>query len=101
MFLLRAVETATVLGVFSLACWVGGWLVFGGDKSPRYLRAVALVELMDHSWKAFLLLGIPLFYRPVRAFVERIEKAWGVEAPARPQSLPPSDENPPALTLEG
>ena len=95
MHLLRAVETLTVLGLFFVGLWLAGWLIFGADASPRYQRARLLIELIDQNWRACLLLGVPLFYRPIRAFVERVQKAWGVEAPAHPQSLPASHTNPP------
>ena len=55
------------------------------------------LRALNENWKVSLLLLIPLFYRTVRTFLERVEKAWGIEAPRtqRPEIKMATQENPP------
>ena len=95
--LLEVMEVAMVAIVFLLACYIAWWLVFGASGDPGRDRVIALLKLASDDWKALLLLGIPLFYRAVRAFIERVERFYGVEAPlAKPTSRAREQvENPP------
>jgi hypothetical protein len=98
---LRIVELimlALVTGVIVSVVWVlGYYMLHGPEDSPRMLRMARVLALVDEHWKVGLLLLIPLFYRTVRAFLERVEEAWGVKAPRRidPVETTPAKPNPP------
>jgi hypothetical protein len=40
--------------------------------------------MANENWKIGLLLLVPLFYRTVRAFLERVEEFMGMKAPRTP-----------------
>jgi hypothetical protein len=67
------------------------WVIFSGvGRQPRLTSAL---ELISKNWKAGLLLLVPLFYRTVRTFLERVEEAWGMKARS-PQAME-TKQNPP------
>ena len=91
----HAMEGLTVLAIFGVGMYVAYWLVRGGISDPHRIRVVDLLRTINDNWKAVLLLGIPLFYRTIRAFMERVRKVGGVETsrPAdetEPTAIPPS-----------
>jgi hypothetical protein len=94
--ILKTVEVATVVLVLIVTI-SGAWLIIlrqPGD--PARERMIDLITLINDNWKAFLILGIPLFFRTVRTFFEEVQEWAGmkrspVPAPAKAQENP----NPP------
>jgi hypothetical protein len=91
----RLAEGGTVIAILAVGYWVGYWIIFGNVLDPHYDRMVKVLQTVDANWKAFLLLGIPLFYRTIRTFLERVEKAWGIEA-TKPKNSGTTGPNPTA-----
>ena len=56
------------------------WLAWCNQET-RAVRLAGMAKVLNDNWKVALLLLIPLFYRTIRVFLERVEKAWGMEAP--------------------
>ncbi len=75
--MVAATERVVVLAV-AFAAFYGGWLLFrnGIQKSEGLAQTL---KVLSDSWKALLLLLIPLFYRTVRTFLERVRKFAGME----------------------
>jgi hypothetical protein len=95
-FVYRVIEFGLTLAVTYVAVYVGYWLVFGPAADPRHDRMLQLVKTISDNWKAFLLLGIPLFYRTVRTFMEEVQEAGGMKRRSQPATqIPPQGPNPP------
>jgi hypothetical protein len=77
----RLIVLAIAFGIF----FVGWKTLFGADESP-------FLKSLSDSWKGLLLLLVPLLYRPVRTFLERVEEAWGMKA--RPSAKSGDPEKP-------
>ena len=84
-FVLGLVELSTVLGIFLLTCYITYWIVFGSLISEEHLRMVTLLETLANNWPAALILIVPLFYRPLRKFLEELDEFAGAK---RKSSLP-------------
>lgn len=48
-----------------------------------------ILKALSANWQGLLLLLIPLFYRSIRAFLDRVEEAWGVKARSTVKSTDP------------
>ena len=59
----------------------------GHHSTPeeRQTRFTDSVKLVDDNWKVGLLILVPLFFRTIRSFLERVEEAWGMKAPRIPE----------------
>jgi hypothetical protein len=73
--LLWILSVIELLIVLSIACLVGFAVYCFLFDSGHQGRFVGLMEMVDEYWKAALVLLIPLFYRPVRTFLENLEEA--------------------------
>jgi|HubBroStandDraft_1064217.scaffolds.fasta_scaffold686783_2 hypothetical protein len=84
--LLRWGETSVVLcvTVIVLLTFTYGlfWLVFC-DPQTRSSRLTVIVKALNDNWKVGLVLAVPLFYRTIRVFLERVEEFGGMKAPRR------------------
>ncbi|HUA21734.1 MAG TPA: hypothetical protein VMB25_23475 [Bryobacteraceae bacterium] len=81
-WLVSAVERTVVLAV-AFVIFYSGWLAFrgGGQQSDTLNR---ILKALSDNWKGLLLLLIPLFYRPIRAFLARVTRIGGLEAEPEP-----------------
>ncbi len=95
-FVFSLIEGLTVLGVFALSARIGWVLGFGETKSVAYMQAEQLVRLVDSSWKAFFILAVLLFFRPIRTFLDEVQVAWGMSRQKALQPPPQDEANPPA-----
>ena len=68
-------ERLIVLAIAFGVCVVG-WRAFKGIAEEPLLKA------LSSNWQGLPLLLVPLFYRPIRLFLERVEEAWGMKARA-------------------
>jgi hypothetical protein len=98
--LLKCLEVMVVL-VLAFAILVATgfeiiW-VFRGDQWPSQGRLATLLKGLNENWKVVFLLLVPLFYRTVRGFLERVEEFAGAKAPRSPKSASPEKPNPPEL----
>jgi CMP-N-acetylneuraminic acid synthetase len=59
-------------------------VLFGSPPSDRQMRMQNALTMLNGNWKIGLLLLIPLFYRTVRAFLQRAEEFAGIKAPREP-----------------
>jgi len=90
-YVLSIVELVIVL---IIACLTGFAVYCFLSGSGQQTRFISLMEAIEKNWKAALILLIPLFYRPVRTFLEQLEKAWGLER-RKPASIEKEqNENP-------
>jgi hypothetical protein len=64
--------TATLLG---LIVFETGWIL---SRCPQE-RIKSTLTMLNENWKVGLLLLVPLFYRTVRMFLERVRKFLGME----------------------
>jgi hypothetical protein len=99
--ILECLEVALVL-VLALAILVATvyevtWIA-RGYQSDSQVRLAAALKALNENWKAELLLLVPLFYRTIRGFLERVEEFAGAKAPRRPKSTSPETPNPPEVT---
>jgi len=78
-------ERLIVLAIAFVVFFVGWRALSGVDESP-------FLKSLSENWKGLLLLLVPLLYRPVRAFLERVEEAWGMKA--RPSAKSSDPEKP-------
>lgn len=74
------------------------WIWFGCDPSVRQQRIEAALKMLNENWKVGLLILVPLFYRTIRMFLERVRKVWGMEA-QQPEAVE-EKPNPPQVTRE-
>ncbi len=114
--LLRFGEISVVISItfviLLLICYGVYWLVWC-DQQTRSSRLGQLAKSLNENWKVSLILLVPLFYRTIRIFLERVEKAFGIEAPHRQppvgekgseirqselQNLPSEESAPPEAT---
>ncbi len=76
-WIVAATERLIVLAIAFTAFYTG-WIAFRGDTKSSDTFAQALKTLSE-NWKGLLLLLVPLFYRTIRAFLERVRKFAGME----------------------
>ncbi len=91
---LLLVERFSGLALVLLVCW-GAVRLIVADSRPD---AVAVLKAVEENWKAVLIFLVPLFFSPIRAFLERIEEAWGMKAPKRPAVGQPATSGPIPIT---
>jgi hypothetical protein len=88
---LKALEFTTVVAIVTCALLVCGyeifWICTGGTWNDAHLRFQDALTRMDTHWKLGIVLLIPLFYRTIRDFLERAEKAFGIDAPRIPKTI--------------
>ncbi len=60
--------------VLALACLLG-FAVYGLLSGHGQERFAYLMKIVHDNWRAALVLLVPLFYRPVRTFLENLEEA--------------------------
>ena len=73
---LVAVAERTVALTIAATVFYAGWSVFHGTADQSLKDTL---KTFSENWRAFLLLLIPLFYRTVRTFLERVKKFAGME----------------------
>jgi hypothetical protein len=81
--ILKTIEIIVVLSVTSLLFFLIGreahWVWTACDPKERQQRIEAVLKMLHEDWKVGLLILLPLFYRTVRMFLERVRKAFGIE----------------------
>jgi hypothetical protein len=81
--ILKAVEIIVVLSVTGLLFFLIGreahWVWTACDPKERQRRIEAALKMLHDDWKVGLLILVPLFYRTVRMFLERVRRAFGIE----------------------
>jgi hypothetical protein len=85
-WLVGVVERLVVLSIAFVTFYVGWFAFYGAKMVPKGAvkpPAVEFLTALSENWKGFLLLLIPLFYRTVRTFLERVEKFAGMETGPR------------------
>ena len=103
---LSAVETITVIllaaGIYSVVIYEVYWIWFGAEAT-RSARLEAVAKTLNENWKTGLILFVPLFYRTIRQFLERVEKFAGMEArrPETEKAAPIPPERSPQANEEG
>ena len=97
---LKALEFLTVAGIAAVvitsAIYEVSWVFWGCLPADRQTRMQNALTMLNGNWKIGLLLLIPLFYRTVRAFLERVERFAGMEAPRTPSAIGSAKPNPSA-----
>jgi hypothetical protein len=93
---LSAAEGATVIlitvGIFVFALYFAYWIVFGPGSAvapistppeDTHTRLLAALKTINDNWKAGLLLTVPLLYRFVRRFLERVRRVGPLDGRPR------------------
>lgn len=90
-WLVSVAERLVVLGVVCAIFYIGRLWVSGampisklGITAPTISTSPAaeILKAISENWKALLLLLIPLFYRTIKGFIERMEEGpFGTKAP--------------------
>lgn len=82
--ILLAVEILTVIVLAVLICLAIGyevyWIIRADNPEVRQQRFISAFNLFNSNWKLGVLLLVPLFYRTIRKFLERVEKVAGMTA---------------------
>jgi hypothetical protein len=73
---LVAVAERLVALIIAATVFYAGWSLFHGTADPSLKDAL---KTFSDNWRVFLFLLIPLFYRTVRTFLERVKKFAGME----------------------
>ena len=76
-WMVAATERLVVLAIAFIAFY-SGWLAFRGGAQKSDTLTQILKALSD-NWKGLLLLLVPLFYRTIRTFLEKVRKFAGME----------------------
>ena len=66
-------ERVGILLAVGIAGFVGYELFFGGAE-PAQTRSGKALALLHDNWRAALLIGLPVFYRSLRALVGRVRR---------------------------
>jgi hypothetical protein len=82
-------ERLLSLGIAFVVFYVG-WCAFSGRKAQTS-AAEHILESLSNNWKALLILLIPLYYRTIRIFLERVKKAFGMELGEEEKRTPESE----------
>lgn len=72
-------ETALVLLLAVGVTWGAFSFLFGVGSNAEPKSGEDALKLLDQHWKGSLVLLIPLFYRPIRKFLEQTEEAFGMK----------------------
>ena len=59
--------------------------------NPADTKVGQIIKLLNDNWKVLLIFLIPLFYRPIQTFLERVDEAFGMKTQ---KPLPPSPSAP-------
>lgn len=86
--------TVAIFGLIVVEFWS---VLLRGDSPPRQQRVESMLKTLNDNWKASLLLLVPLFYRTIRMFLEKVKRAWGMEIEPEKQS---TKGNPPSPAVE-
>jgi hypothetical protein len=74
-----------------------GWILAQSSQE----RIKSTITMLNENWKVALLLLVPLFYRTVRMFLERVRKFLGMEARDPEQEITePNPQRPAQATAE-
>lgn len=75
-WVVAVIERMVVIAV-ALIAFYSGWLAFHEPGKSDALTQT--LKALSEYWKGLLLLLIPLFYRTVRTFLEKVRKFAGME----------------------
>ena len=70
------------------------------DPAVRQSRITGTLRTLNEDWKAGLILIVPLFYRTIKSFLERVEEFAGAKAPRAPKATTKETPNPPEVPPE-
>lgn len=79
------------LGLLVFLCW-GAWeLVWPSSRAG----AREVLAIINDNWKAAMFFLVVVFFRPIRSFLDRLKRAWGLEAQEEvAEQLPPAEPPP-------
>jgi len=101
---IRFCETILVLTIalclFSFVCFEFWWNFLACNSIPRPARMEMTLKMLHENWKAGLLVLIPLFYRPIRTFAEKLKKMGSLET-REPEEEPEKTANPQQSPKQG
>lgn len=73
-----ATDWAVARGILYQTVWI-----LWADSACRQIRFAQSLKTINDNWKVGLIILIPLFYRGIRAFLERVEEFGGMKAPVK------------------
>jgi len=69
------IGTGVVVSLLIVCAWV-----FLGWFETQYHKTVQVCIGLNTNWKVGLIILVPIFFRPIRTFLEKAKKLWGAEA---------------------
>lgn len=75
---------AIISTIFAEALWI-----LWADAECRQERFAQVLKTLNENWKVGLVILIPLFFRAIRAFLERLEEIGGMKAPHKMKTSDP------------
>ena len=85
--ILKSVELLAVLVIALFVVWAVVSFIFS-PLEPSNTRIGQIIRFLNENWKPILLLLVPLFYRPIRTFLEEIEEFRGARRTKIPEKAP-------------
>jgi len=95
-YVLSILEMVIVLAIALLTGYAVFCFVFGTHEEARF---IVLMQVISENWKASLVLLIPLFYRPVRTFLEELEQVGSIRRRNVRPTAKQQEDNPTPETL--
>jgi len=83
----RIIELLVVILICSLIIYGILSFIFSSND-PSDTRIGKIIEFLNQNWKVLLLITIPLFYYPIRTFIEEIEEFRGAKRQKKPVNPP-------------
>ena len=87
MWIIISLTACLVVVALHLLLWIGFCL--GDEMHGRFVETVSMI---NDKWKVFLLVLVPLFFRPVRKFLINLREAFGAKSGKALQSIPEAGE---------
>jgi len=96
LFSLAFIEGLTIILVLiaagSVVVFEFLWVAGATSLDAKQARLVEVVRLLNENWKVGLLILLPLFYRPIRTFLEELREAFGMKRAPREVSEETTEE---------
>lgn len=77
-----------LVAIISVIVFEAGWVLWPSSEGHQ-ARFNQVLKNLNDNWKVGLVILIPLFFRAIRAFLERLEEVGGMKAPHKVKSSDP------------
>lgn len=77
-----------LLAIISVIVFESAWVLWPSSEGHQ-ARFNQVLKNLNDNWKVGLVILIPLFFRAIRAFLERLEEFGGIKAPHKVKTSDP------------